>query len=161
MSIQHLEETIPSKPEVLVLVGLPASGKTTYAREWLLEDPTHRMRINFDDLRLELYGPQWVFNYSQEKLMKIEAYSRADMALRAGKSVVIDNTNLTEKAREPWIKLAHSHGIKPELFEIDTPVAECIRRDELRTGTARVGREVIERFALDCGFKIGDSDEQL
>lgn len=42
-----------------IIWGLPASGKSTWAKQWVLEDPEHRVRINQDDIRLML-GKYWV-----------------------------------------------------------------------------------------------------
>ena len=39
---------------MLILQGLPASGKSTYAKEWVNQDPKHRVRINRDTMRLML-----------------------------------------------------------------------------------------------------------
>lgn len=36
--------------QILILRGIPASGKTTYALKWVNEDPNHRIRINQDDI---------------------------------------------------------------------------------------------------------------
>ena len=46
------ESVLESKPEMLILTGLPASGKSTYAENWVSEDPNHRICINYDSLRL-------------------------------------------------------------------------------------------------------------
>ena len=80
---------------LLILMGLAASGKTTYAMSRVAEDPDNRVRLNYDDVRLELYGPDWKFNHPEEQFMKALVGKRAEEALVAGKSVVIDNTNLT------------------------------------------------------------------
>lgn len=45
--------------KLIITRGLPASGKSTWARQWVLEDPKHRVRINQDDIRLML-GKYWV-----------------------------------------------------------------------------------------------------
>ena len=44
---------------LIICRGLPASGKTTWAKEWAMGDPYHRVRINQDDIRLML-GKYWV-----------------------------------------------------------------------------------------------------
>lgn len=144
---------------ILILTGLPASGKTTYAMEWLAEAP-RRARINYDDLRIEMFGKHWRWNAKDEKAMKAEALRQARHLLNDGFSVIIDNTNLNERARQPWIDLAVSLLVPYEIHEIDTPVAECVARDRLRSGTARVGRAVIERMALFNGW-IDWSDSSL
>ena len=37
--------------KVLVLRGLQGSGKSTFAKQWVNEDPEHRVRFNRDDIR--------------------------------------------------------------------------------------------------------------
>lgn len=137
---------------ILILSGLPASGKSTYARKWVEEDPEHRYRINYDELRLELYGPDWKFNRKDEEAMKQEARLRVESALWAHKDVVVDNTNLTPRARAVWETVAKDFGIPFQQHDIDTPVSVCVTRDKARQGNARVGRQVIERMALTTGW---------
>ena len=143
---------LATKPQILVLSGLPASGKSTLAREWVAEDPDGRIRINWDDMRLARYGPDWRFNRKEENLMKEASYEMAVKALKSGLSVVVDNTNLTPKARQVWGDIAADIGADYVEQELDTDVATCIARDRLRTGRDRVGRAVIERMALFHGF---------
>jgi len=138
------------KQEVLILCGLPASGKTRMAEEWVAEDPENRRRINYDELRVELYGPDWRFNRVEEEKMKDLAVGYAGKYLRQGKSVVIDNTNLTPSARDRWVRLAKEYGITADTHEVSATLDECIQRDRLRE--KRVGRAVIERMALFHGF---------
>ena len=139
-------------PGLLLLSGLPASGKTTRALEWVAEDPSRRQRLNYDDLRIELYGNDWRFNRTEEAAMKVEATRRVIEWLGAGFSVVIDNTNLTAKVRQHWHTLARAGGFPSVESEIDTPVQVCVERDSKRSGRARVGRTVIDRMALFSGF---------
>jgi predicted kinase len=139
------------KPELLLLCGLPASGKSTYAKEWVAEDPDGRVRINYDDMRLARYGAGWKWNRRDEDGIKKDARRIATEAINAGLSVVIDNTNLSKGVREGWKALAVGLGATYSDIEFDTPIEECIRRDTQRA-VARVGRGVIERMALFNGF---------
>jgi len=141
-----------TKPEVLILSGLPGSGKSTFAEDWLVQKQGQGVRINYDNIRIELFGTDWKWNRTDEGKMKDHAMETANDALKCGYSLIIDNTNLTPKARAPWENLARSYGLTPENMEFDTPVAECVRRDSLRSDRSRVGRAVIERFALFNGF---------
>ncbi len=150
--------------EILILCGLPGSGKSTYAAEWIAEDPETRVRINYDSIREELYGPRWKFNHPEEKAMKAHALARANGVLMEGKSLVIDNTNLTEKARKPWMDLATTYGIVPQITEMDTDLWDCVYRDSGRPNTgevngSRLGRAVIERMALFTGWIDWDDTE--
>ena len=143
---------IHNPQEVLIYSGLQGSGKTTLVQQWLCEAPDERERINYDDLRLALFGPSWKWNRRDEEKMKQVATKRAAEALHLGKSIAIDNTNLTDGARRKWFDLAMSFGIQAEQVEVDTTVATCVERDSKREGRARVGRALIERNALFHGF---------
>lgn len=140
------------KPFILLLSGLQGSGKSKRAVEWVDEAPGERERINYDTLRLEMFGPDWVWNRDDETQMQMEATKRCRDFLAAGKSVVIDNLNLADKARKLWHDVAIIMGVDVVEEELDTPVAVCVGRDANREGKARVGRAVIERAALDYGF---------
>ena len=75
--------------KLIITRGLPASGKSTWAKQWVLEDPEHRVRINQDDIRLML-GKYWV--PSREKLVQhIQEETLIETLLR-GYDIVIDNT---------------------------------------------------------------------
>lgn len=146
---------------ILILSGLPGSGKTTQALEWVAEDPSRRRRVNYDDIRVQLYGSkgQTYFNHKdvkgREKAVRFEAISQAENWLKsnpAEHSIVVDNTNLTVASRAPWENLAREIGVPLEQSDIDPGVSVCVQRDRLRTGDDRVGRAVIERMALFTGW---------
>ena len=139
-----------TKPELLIMSGLPASGKSTAAAKWYAEDPDARTVINWDQMRTQRYGEGWKFNRKEEEEMKAASFDIARRALAAGLSVCIDNTNLTPRARGKWEAIAKEFGLVAINEDFDTPVAECIRRDKLRE--RRVGRAVIERMALFRGY---------
>lgn len=143
---------VASFPTMIIKSGLPASGKTTESKAWVDEDPTQRWRVNYDDLRRQMFGPGWKFNRQDENKMQDEARKQAAAALSLGNSVVIDNTNLTERARNKWAQLGKDFGAEVVYEELDTPVAVCVARDYGRPEESRVGRAVIERMALFHGF---------
>jgi predicted kinase len=134
---------------MLILCGLPASGKSTRRREWLAEDPDGRIYVNYDEMRASDGVP---FSRKHEDEIKARAITTVRAAADAGLSVCIDNTNLSQRVREMWRQLGRSLSMTVVEEEIDTPVEECVRRDRLRTGKARVGRAVIENMALRYGF---------
>lgn len=148
---------------ILILSGLPASGKSTYAREWVAEDPDHRKRINWDDLRVKMFGCKGAtyFSSPQRIVRQNEALIRATSERNTTQwlaadpyahSVIIDNTNLTERHRGIWQEIGRNLGIPVEQQDIDTPIHECVQRDKFRKGDDRVGRAVIERMALTTGW---------
>lgn len=139
------------KPEMIILSGLPGSGKSQFAKDWVSEDPDGRVRINYDDMRLAWFGPGWKFNRKDENQIKAAARDQVTRALNAGLSVIIDNTNLSAGTRKDWELAGNYLGATVIQHEIDTPVNVCVDRDRLRN-PGRVGRAVIERMALFYGF---------
>lgn len=127
----------------IICRGLPASGKSTWAKQWVLEDPEHRVRINQDDIRLML-GKYWV--PSREKLVQEIQFDAIVEALCRKFDVVIDNTNLNKKVLEKFdrlIKTFEDYEIEYKDF-FDTPLSVCIERDKNRD--LQVTEKVIRGF---------------
>jgi len=45
--------------KIIICRGIPASGKSTWAKNWVLENPNSRVRFNNDDIR-NMLGKYWV-----------------------------------------------------------------------------------------------------
>jgi predicted kinase len=131
--------------EMRLLIGLPASGKTMFAKELMVAEPGKWYRVNWDELRIEM-GITGLFNRSQEDAMQKKSFMIAEAAARDGSNLIIDNTNLNPNTRNRWRGLASQLKMAYKEVEIDTPLAECIKRDADRERS--VGRAVIERMAL-------------
>ena len=129
--------------KLIITRGLPASGKSTWAKQWVLEDPEHRVRINQDDIRLML-GKYWV--PSREKLVQEIQFNAIIEALNREFDVVIDNTNLNSKVLDQFnrlIKTFEDYEIEYKDF-FDTPLSVCIERDQNRD--LQVTEKVIRSF---------------
>jgi predicted kinase len=130
--------------ELLVLRGVPASGKTTFARQWVAEDPNWRFRVNRDDLRKQGYDMLWGLSHHMEENVSLAEYSTTEAALKAGLSVVIDATNLRAAVVKEWYALANKLGVDVRVHDVATPLEECLKRDAVREKA--VGPEVIQSF---------------
>lgn len=120
-----------------------SSSKSTWAKQWVLEDPEHRVRINQDDIRLML-GKYWV--PSREKLVQEIQFDAIVEALSREFDVVIDNTNLNNKVLDQFnrlIKTFEDYEIEYKDF-FDTPLSVCIERDKNRD--LQVTEKVIRSF---------------
>lgn len=113
--------------------GLPASGKTTWAREQISARPVGSIvRLNRDDLRAMMYGPDYR-QPKHEAEERVTAVQQGPIAalLRAGVDVIVDDTNLRTKFVRTLMLLAERAGATSELADtfLDVDVEECIRRD--------------------------------
>ena len=110
--------------KVLILVGFPGSGKSTHAKS-LEADYTI---INQDTLGNRKKCVQAAIN-----------------ALKEGKSIVIDRTNINKKQRKIWIDLAKEYKVdKIELIEFRCSSEECIKRV-----AERKDHPTIKDFSID------------
>jgi len=131
--------------KVHFLRGLPASGKSTWAKEMVAAHPGRYKRINKDDLRAMLDVSHW--SRDNEKFVK---QVRNDLMLKAlsdGKSVIIDDTNFhpshltTIQSLVKTFNQVQGTNIIVEVKDFDLPLDECIKRDLGRPNS--VGEKVI------------------
>ena len=145
--------------KLIILCGLPGSGKSSYAENYKAVDDAickdFTVIHSSDAIRQELFGDAG----SQEdngrvfELMR----KRTQEDLKAGKTVIYDATNVTRKARKSAIACAHPTNDTVECHVVWAEPEECIRRDSLRA--REVGPAVIDKMLrrwqspwLDEGF---------
>jgi predicted kinase len=129
---------------LVITRGLPASGKTTWARAWVGDDPW-RLRVNRDDLRSMATG-RAVLPGRLEDAVTVAQHAAVEALLRAGHAVVVDDTNLRLRHARAWAELAGRADADFAVRDFtDVPVAVCVERDAARAaaGEAAVGADVI------------------
>lgn len=127
---------------LLITRGLPASGKTTFARKL----QPRVVRVNRDDLRRMLHG-QRLFTQAAEGQVTHAQRAAVEALLRAHADVIVDDTNLRAKTVREWAELAARYGATFEVHDFtDVPVEECIRRDADRPADDQVGEPGIRRM---------------
>ncbi len=126
--------------QLTILIGIPGSGKTTYAKQHLLTN-ADICYVSSDDIREELFGDASV-QQDPKRVFGI-AYKRTTAALDAGKDVVFDSTATTVTARRQLLDACAAHANSIRYIVLDTPLNECLRRNRLRD--RQVPEEVIRR----------------
>lgn len=122
-----------SKPKLLVLRGLPASGKSTYARALMADYPAGSvLRINNDELSLAMFGSAYGGGANTAQLLGKLRANLVRLAFRNHYSlVIVDNTNLVPKGVNKLRALADECGALFEIDEtfLDVPLAVCLERN--------------------------------
>ena len=140
-------------PKIILCRGIQGSGKTYWAKQWVLEDPEHRVRFSNDDIR-NMLGKYWV--PSREGLVKDLRRTFICDAMFCGLDIVIDNMNLNPKEIEYYNTILDSWNnpkgavpdvVRPkyslEFKDFFTPLQECIERGGKRPNP--IGEEVIRK----------------
>lgn len=108
---------------MVIMMGLQGSGKSTFYAKHLSED---YIRVNLDTLKTRY----------QERLL-------IDECLTNGYNFVIDNTNPTRDDRARYIPLAQKYGYHVVGYFMESKIKDCIARNALREGKARVPNTAI------------------
>lgn len=126
-------------PKLIIMVGLPGSGKSTRARELAVTE--NCIVLSSDSIRKELSGSEQD-QTQNDKVFKL-LYQRMNDLLSKGESVIVDATNTTIKSRKRILSECRCPCYK-EVQLVATPVDECASRDRFRERS--VGVEVIKKF---------------
>ena len=133
---------------IILTRGLPASGKSSWAKSWVAADPSNRVRVNRDDIRYQLYGKYW--GVEEDVVSKVEE-AMVKAAVDAGKDVVIDATHLAARYITRWRKIYGDVDIRDFGADIQTLCDRDIHRQE--AGERGVGVQVIRDMAKRYGIK--------
>lgn len=135
-------------PKLTMLRGLPASGKTTWAKEQIDKAPKNSIkRVNKDDLRAMLDNGQW--SKGSEKLILNIRDLIIVYTLREGKHVIIDDTNLFPQHEKDLRNIAKAWNCSFEIKDFTrVPLTECIERDKNRDNPVgyKVIRDMYDKF---------------
>jgi predicted kinase len=125
--------------EIIITVGLPGSGKSTWAKQFVLNNPSY-IRVNRDDLR-RMFGKYDM--PEREKLVTLIEDHIIAMAIGREYNVVIDATNFNNKYKNIKSVMGRPVSITIQDFT-NISLEECIRRDYEREHS--VGEGVICRM---------------
>lgn len=113
---------------LVLLVGVPGSGKTTLAKKLLAQ--TSFVHLNADSIREEVTGDE--NNHDKDEIVWALFQQRFDNALASGGAVLVDNMNHTRGARAGMIQAARAAGYDVKLVYLEVPLDVCIERNRAR-----------------------------
>ncbi len=108
--------------DLIIFVGLQASGKSTFFRE--------RFAATHEHVSKDLFRNNRNPNRRQTQLI--------ETALGQGSSVVVDNTNPKVEDRLTLIKLGREFGARIIGYYFESEVRRCVGRNRRRTGKDKV-----------------------
>lgn len=131
-------------PKCIILVGVPASGKST----WFSKNKTATMAPISTDNIIEFMGSLFGFTYDQifkdsislaEKIM----WKRLEWNAERSNDVVIDRTNLTAKSRKKFIDYLKPYGYEFEAVVFPLPgTVEFSEEEWFRRLDSRQGKTI-------------------
>ena len=135
----------PVRTAVLLLCGLPGSGKTTFAHALLRMVPA--LHIESDAIRREIF-PTPKYTNAENRVVFAEVERRAAKGLAARMPVIVDATNLAQPNRNRFHALAERERVPIMVLRLVAPAN--VVRDRLtqpRNGFSQANVDVYERMA--------------
>lgn len=131
--------------KIILTQGLPCSGKTTWAEDYIKNDGNY-VNVNRDDIRLMLQGRSRYKKFTQTREALVSAAQQGIVAdaLMHDKNVIISDTNLNPDFNNDWVRFADDMDVAIEWKNhfLRVPYGVCIQRDQKRKFP--VGQAVIE-----------------
>ena len=125
-----------------MLRGIPASGKSTFALNYVKEHPNTTI-VCKEEIRYHAFGHR---DYKQSDEWKIAAIAEQEIfwAINSHQDVIIADTNLTKEHEIYYRDIARKAEIELEIIEFKISVPEAVARDKERKEP--VGRTKIQKM---------------
>ncbi len=124
--------------QLLILRGIPGCGKSTFAHQWLRDNP-NGIRVNRDDIRMQMFGKE--VGVDEDIVTSVE-HQMVETALKRGRSVIVDDTNIRHKYIKAFVSIAKRHGVAVAIKQFNVDVDVAVERNTVRAALG--GRDVPE-----------------
>lgn len=129
---------LPPIPHLIITVGIPASGKTSWAKQYMIDTP-RVMNSNRDDIREWFFTNHNIHDYrytgKREKMVTLYQHTEIRGWLREDLNVIVSDTNLNNATQASLEVIAAQEGATVEYKVFDTPFHLCRERNRTRYAT--------------------------
>lgn len=138
------DETVDKIPILMMMIGLPGSGKSSIAEKMVFESGKPNIHSS-DKLREELYGD--ADTQAHNDTLFVELHRRIKEDLRNGINVIYDATNISKKRRAAFLRELTNIPCKRSCIMVMTPYERCVDLNNSRE--RKVPEEVIRRMIMN------------
>ena len=139
--------------DIVLVCGLPGSGKSHFARAHFLQ--SGRKRVNRKEIRrflfeMTTFGQKWSekeFASHDDFLVQHVEKKIIEHLLQTKQRILVDNTHVSRESRKPYIAIARQAGKSIGAIFLDTPVITCLERNRGREDA--IPERVISQLAAE------------
>lgn len=132
--------------KLIMLCGLPASGKSFYAQQ--LSRENNAVIISSDQLREELFNDINEQNRNDEVFAELKRRVKENISKNI--NVIVDSTNLNHKKRKGFLEELKKIDVYKQCVFVATPYNKCIEQNKVRE--KKVPEFVIRRMYLSVNI---------
>ena len=130
---------------LIILHGIPASGKSTWVKKNELEQFTvssDALRLLYAGIEYDLEGHQRISQKADKKVWN-ELYSIVENRMKDGQLTVVDATHISEKSISEYKKLAKKYNYRITIVRFNVSLEEALKRNSEREEYKQVPEKVI------------------
>lgn len=136
-----------SVKKVLLLCGVPGSGKSYWAKNDFMYYPNRTAYVSRDEVRYSMITDNDEY-FSKENAVFAEFVRRINAAIDDPEitSIIVDATHLNWASRNKILRKLHLSNVDVIPVVFNLPLKVCLERNEQREGRAKVPTNVICRM---------------
>jgi predicted kinase len=127
--------------KAILTIGISASGKSTWAREYIETSNVNIVEINRDNVRFGIIGVEdwskWAFTPENEDRVTEVCTQQMDDAIRRGDNIIVSDTNLTEHFIKQTVHKLVMNGYEVSIKWMPIDLDEALRRNAARSNPVR------------------------
>lgn len=130
--------------KLILMVGIPGSGKSTYIKKHANEYDTI---VSRDAIRFNLLKENEPYFSREDEVFKLFIYEIVN-SLKMGRTVWVDATHINSKSREKLLRSIEKYttATSLEVIFVDVPLSVALLQNSFREGRARVPEDAIKRM---------------
>lgn len=149
-----------SKTKMYVMIGIPGSGKSTFAKG-LMEMIPNLGIVSRDTVRIEMGlckdGEKCIGNKGEEEEVSRRVKERVIEFAKSGQSFIIDNTSLKKKYRNQFKEWVKEYNVSPVFVYVEAPSIE----EALQRRNGQIERGVIQKMWDSLEFPSRSECDEL
>lgn len=138
----HNTMVIPTIKKIIILRGIPGSGKST----WVKEQNLGQYVLSMDTLRLMFEAPSPRISQEYNGRVYSIFMEMLEQRMSAGSFTIIDAVHATKKYVDGYNDLCEKYGYEKQVITFEITLAEALNRNRYRQTYKQVPEEVIERM---------------
>ena len=136
-------------PSVIIPIAPSGAGKSTLFKKLIAESSEEILHHSMDDIRIETYGDDYAEAFERSKNdSNFASIVQADFIkkIKTGKSIYIDNTNLSRKRRRFYVDQANRNDYNVVAYLIPTTIKTLLERQKSRPDKFVPYKSVMQQY---------------